>query len=66
MYALGRGVRQDNVEAFIWFNLAASRLSASEAEKRKAAVHNRERAAALMTPEQIAEAQELAREWKPK
>jgi hypothetical protein len=30
------------------------------------AVKNRDRIAAKMTPAQIAEAQKLAREWKPK
>jgi uncharacterized protein len=47
----------------MWLNLAASRLSGSEAKK---AAHIRDRVASKMTPEQIAEAQRLAGEWKPK
>ncbi len=35
-------------------------------EKRDAAVKNRDIVAKKMTPAQIAEAQKLAREWKPK
>jgi hypothetical protein len=66
MYAKGRGVPQDYVQAYVWFDLAASRYSASEAEDRDEAVHNRDVAASKMTPAQLAEAQKLAREWKPK
>jgi hypothetical protein len=50
----------------MWFNLAASWFSASEKEKRESAVKNRDFVASMMTPAQIAEAQRLAREWKPK
>lgn len=42
----------------MWFNLAG-------AQGDKDAVSNRDYAATLMTPDQIAEAQRLAREWKP-
>ena len=63
MYAKGQGVSQGYVQAHMWFNLAASRFSASEAED---AVHNRDLAASKMTPAQLAEAERLAREWKPR
>ena len=66
MYAFGRGVPQDYVLAHMWFNLAASRYPASEIDARKKVIHNRDLAASKMTPAQIAEAQKLAREWKPK
>ena len=59
MYAQGQGVPQDYVLAHMWFNLAAAKGDAD-------AVKNRDRVAAKMTPAQIAEAQKLAREWKPK
>ncbi len=59
MYAAGRGVRRDHVRAHPWFALAA-------ASGDKAAERNRDKIAARMTPAQIAEAQTLAREWKPK
>jgi TPR repeat protein len=73
-YLYGRSVRQDYVLAHMWFNLAASqgagtgsRLRAADVEAiRDLAVMNRDHLAAKMTPEQIAEAQRLAREWKPK
>jgi hypothetical protein len=65
-YALGQGVLQDYALAHKWFNLAASRYPASEIDARKKAIHNRDLVASKMTPAQIAEAQRLAREWKPK
>ncbi len=66
MYWDGRGVPQDDVQAHMWFNLAASRFSAPEVEKRDLAVKNRDIIASRMTPTQLAEAERLAREWKPK
>jgi len=65
MYAMGQGVPQDYVEAHKCFNLAASRFSASDAENRDKAVKARDSIASQMTPEQLAEAQKLAREWRP-
>lgn len=58
MYADGRGVPQDYVEAHKWFNI----LAAVGFEQ---VVEARSRLAKRMTLEQIAEAQRLAREWKP-
>jgi TPR repeat protein len=66
MYGTGQGVPQDSVLAYMWLTLAASRFSASEGEKRGKALLNGEIIASKMTPEQIAEAQRLAREWKQK
>ena len=57
-YLKGDGVPQDFVRAHMWFNLSA-------AQGKKSAAKNRDRIAALMTPAQIAEAQTLAREWRP-
>ena len=48
----------------MWFTLSASRLPPGEG--RDNAVNNRDAAAKRMTPAQIADAQKLAREWKPK
>lgn len=59
MYAEGRGVLQDYVLACMWLNLAAARGDSFAAQ-------NRDEIAAKMTLAQIAEAQRLAREWKPK
>lgn len=64
MYANGQGVPQDYVQAHMWVNLAASRET--DPELRSAAVKARDSLAAKMTREQIARAQQLARDWKPK
>ena len=59
MYANGRGVPQDHVQAHKWFDLAGA---GGDEDGRK----NRDIVTKKMTPAQIAEAQRLAREWKPK
>ena len=51
----GQGVPMDDVRAHMWFNLAAVKGDAD-------AVKNRDIAAKNMTPQQMAEAQKLARE----
>ena len=58
MYRLGLGVPQNYVAAHLWFNLATTGGD-------KTAAEFRDSVAKLMTPAQIAEAQKLAREWKP-
>ncbi len=63
MYGKGRGVTQDYVQAHMWLNLAAARMPPGE--ERDTAVENRDFAEKRMTPAQMAEAQRLAREWKP-
>jgi hypothetical protein len=60
-YAYGSGVPQDDVQAHIWYNLAASRLQTDLL--RESSARSRDEVAKRMTPEQIAEAQRLAREW---
>ena len=64
MYNNGRGVPQDYVRAHMWLNLAAARTPAGEDHDK--AVNNRNAVAERMTPAQIAEAQKLAREWRPR
>ena len=64
MYDHGHGVPQDYVQAHMWYNLGASH--AEDAAIREMAVKNRDEVAAKMTPDQIAEAQRMASEWKPK
>ena len=59
MYTDGTGIPQDNVQAHKWLNLSA-------AQGDKDAGILREWLAEKMTPDQIAEPQKLAREWKPK
>jgi len=64
MYTNGQGVPQDYIQAHMWYNLAAS--GRRDDDDRKMAAKNRDSIAEKMTPEQIAEAQRLAREWRPK
>ncbi len=64
MYVKGWGVPQGHVRTHMWFNLAASRLPPGE--DRDTSAKLRDNLAVKMTPAQIAEAQRLAREWKPK
>jgi TPR repeat protein len=65
-YAKGEGGEPDNVRAHMWFNLAAAHFPTSDTSDRNAAAKERDRVAAKMTPQQIAEALRLAREWPPK
>jgi uncharacterized protein len=58
MYSQGRGVLQDFIQAHMWYNLSAAHGEGRSAEARDAL-------AKQMTPAQIAEAQRLAREWRP-
>src|SRR5579871_2886730 len=53
LYAVGQGVRQDLVRAYMWLSLAADQGYVD-------AVSYRNRVAAGMTPDQIAQAQRLA------
>jgi len=58
MYANGTGGPEDNVLAYMWYNLAAAQGSASpNAQNNKDALEQQ------MTRAQINEAQRLTREW---
>ena len=59
MYAVGQGVPQDLARVHMWFSLAA-------AQGDESATKNQDISARRMTPAQIAQAQKLVREWKPK
>jgi TPR repeat protein len=63
-YANGFGVPQNYILAHMWFNLAVA--NTTEKVTRDEAARNRDILAAKMNPEQLAEAQRLATEWKPK
>jgi hypothetical protein len=60
MYDNGEGVPQGYVQAHMWFNLAASRLTGEDRER---AVRGRDIAADELTPDDLSEVQRLAREW---
>ena len=55
LYYDGKGVTQDYIRAHLWFNLGAASGSAD-------AVKSRDAVAGRMTPQQIAEAQQIARD----
>ena len=59
MYERGDGVPKDYVQAYMWYILGAA-SGAHRGSARKNAL------AEQMTPEQIAEAEKLAQEWKLK
>ena len=58
LHEMGIGAPQNYVLAHMWFNLAASRGEMD-------AVAARDALAAKMTPQQVAEAQERASQWRP-
>ena len=58
LYGNGQGVAQDLVLAHMWSSLAA-------AQGNEDARLNVDDVAKFMTPDQVSEAQRLAREWKP-
>jgi TPR repeat protein len=59
MYVKGQGVPEDYVLAHMWFTLAAAKGDEGAKEGRNMLAEH-------MTAAQIAEAQRLASEWKPK
>jgi TPR repeat protein len=59
LYNTGVGVPQSYVQAYMWYSLSA-------ANGHQDARDNRDKVALFMTPAQIAEAQKLTREWKPR
>ena len=59
LYERGDGVHQDYVQAYMWYKLGAAKGGAS-------AVRMRDELAVRMTSDQLAEANKLVREWKPK
>ena len=59
----GKGVPQDAVNAYMWSNLAASQLSGEEGDR---VGKVRDFIASKLPPDQLAKAQELARNFQPK
>ena len=58
MYEVGQGVPQDYLLAHMWLNIAGSN-GYEDAIKKRNILENK------MTPQQIEEAQRMARNWKP-
>ena len=63
LYANGEGVEQNLVKSHMYANLAAAQLPLGK--DYEIAVQNREYIAEQMTPSQILEAQQRAKEWQP-
>ena len=59
MYQRGQGFEEDKVKAHMWFDLASRNGDKDAALDRDALERE-------MTPEQIAEAKQMATSWKPK
>ena len=59
IYYIGQGVPRDQVLAYMWMNIASSNGN-------KNAIQFRNLLEKKMSPQQIEEAQRLARNWKPK
>ena len=62
MYAVGEAVPQDDKQAYIWLYLATPNLAG---ELQDMAAKLRDDIAAMLTPDQIADAQRVTREWTP-
>ena len=65
MYRNGESVSQDYVRAHMWLNLAASSL-AIDTDMRERAREYRDAIARRFSPEELARAQRMAHEWRPR
>jgi uncharacterized protein len=63
LYHAGKGVARDDVQAEMWFLIAVDRSPAGD---RDTLFEMRDSVAAHLTPQQKADAQRLAHQWKPK
>jgi TPR repeat protein len=63
LYALGQGVPQDYVQAHMWINIAASLATGAEQQQ---CIELRDGMTKELSPQEVVEAQRLAREWRPK
>ncbi len=61
LYRAGKGLPQDNVQAEMWFSIAADHAIPGD---RDSIAEMRDSVAAHLTPPQLAEAKRLAHEWK--
>ena len=59
-YSNGRGAPQDRMLSYMWFDIVVSRTTGS---LRHVAMLNRDQEKAFLTPAQVSEAQQLARDW---
>ncbi len=62
LFNFGKGVQRDYAQAYLWYERAVTHAQGSN---RDSIVEMRDGIAENLTPQQIAEAKRLAREWKP-
>lgn len=65
MYGQGRGVEKDRAEAYKWLILAIAAYEPGDEDKRDDAEDLRAGLAKDMTPLEVAEGEQRAKEWKP-
>ena len=65
IYENGQGVMPNAEQAYVWYSLAAFRFQGGDPQTRARVLQSRDRVAAKMTPDQLASAQQRARDWKP-
>jgi TPR repeat protein len=58
----GKGIQRDYVQAFVWYDRAASRLTGGS---RDSVVEMRDNVASKLTTAQLQEARRLVKEWAP-
>jgi TPR repeat protein len=63
LYHSGKGLPHDDVRSEMWLIISTDHV---EKDDRDTIVEMRDSVAAHLRPQQLAEAQKLAREWKPK
>ena len=61
MYSIGEGVRQDDIQAYMWIDLAAANYSSPT--NRNRAARFRQRIAERLSPEQLRRARHMAQAW---
>jgi TPR repeat protein len=62
LFNFGKGVERDYAQAYMWYERAAMH---AQSGNRDTIIEMRDAMAGKLTPQQIAEAQRLARDWKP-
>ena len=62
LFDFGKGGERDYVQAYIWYERAVLRLSGGD---RETVSEMRDRVAAKLSSQQVAEARSLAEKWKP-
>jgi TPR repeat protein len=63
LYHSGKGLPHDDVQSEMWFVISSGHAPPND---RDTIIEMRDSVAAHLTPQQLAEAQRLAREWKPR